>query len=155
MYWPIIMIILAAALVIGPIMMFQPSSRDKRLASLRQQAAQKGISVRLTSLTRDNNKQTLAVYSLAFDQTDEARSEWQLVKQSFQHGLHFDQEWDWLDGNNAAPESEWDTIRSQLQQLDNDMPGLEQTKHSIGIWWTENANNIDTVEGLLRQFVRK
>ena len=47
-----IIIILVLALAIGPVAYLIPSAKDKRLAKLRQAAAQQGVGIRLTPITQ-------------------------------------------------------------------------------------------------------
>lgn len=163
--WFIVLTILVLAMVVGPIMMFKPSKRDQRLAALRQAAAQKGLGVRLVPTKHHNSKHAVAVYSSYInepktsDNPDEVAEvtplKWVLLKQSFEHGVHFYGYWDWQDSNAKAPVADHVTLKSLLDELDETFVGLELTDIGVGLWWTEKSHGIEDVYSLLSRIKEK
>lgn len=149
--WAVVMIVVAIAMVVGPIAMLQPSKRDLHLTDLRQAAAQKGIRVRLASLHLSSGKQSLAVYSLGLPTSDTPYDEWLLIQQSFEHELHFSGKWDWANRSQAAPARQHAAILEQVKQLDSHIVGIEVTQHSVGVYWSEKGAKVDQIESLLHQ----
>lgn len=92
--WPLIVVGLAVAMVVGPIMLLRPSSRDRRLTALRQSATQMGLSVRMASYELQGKTHPIAVYQLNSDLPAHTRG-WLLLKRGYDHDLHFYREWDW------------------------------------------------------------
>ncbi len=155
--WPIIFIVIAIAMAVGPIMMFKPNSRDRRLGELRQAAALAGIRVRLTSMAGTNGKTTVAVYSLLFDdqqdsQAKKQRPSWTLIKGTLSHDLHFSGYWDWADKHHHAPEPYHQGLSEWIHSVDDSVMGIEVNQHSVGIYWTERNLDITAVENILNQW---
>jgi len=142
-YWAIIFIIIAIAMALGPIMMMQPSRRDRRLADLRQKAASLGLQVRMS----DYEGRPVAVYSKPADLPKTTIS-WQLLKQSYSHGIHFYQEWQLLDNSSAVPAEIEHAIKLYIDELFQDIVGIEVNKKAVGVWWLEKPNT-ETVEQIL------
>lgn len=148
----IALVIGTIALVVGPIMMMQPSQRDRRLTALRQAAAQKKMGIRLTDITLSSGTTSLAVYSLSLsiaDMEDREPLHWSLVQQAFEHDVHFEGFWDWQDKRYQAPAKHHSLLREQVRALDDSVVGIELTPGSVGIYWTEQSISIDEVERIL------
>lgn len=148
-YWPIIFIVCAIALAVGPIMMMQPSQRSRRLSELRQAAAQKAMRVRLTTVTLSSGKQEVAVYSVSLPPTEAVRPSWVVLKQAYAHDVNFDDLWDWNNHKYAAPAHQHAALRDILSSVDPSIVGLELTQSTVGVYWQEKTLTIDDVEALL------
>ena len=148
-WWPLLLVIGAVALLLGPIMVLQPSSRQRQLAQLRQAALKRGISVRLDS----SNKKAppIAVYSLAWPISVKT-GPFYLKKQDVAHDLHLLDYWYW-EGDGCAPDSWLPPLTAILRLLPEDIVGIECTKHSLGLFWLEKRNQttLDAVEDLLKK----
>lgn len=136
-YWPIVFIALAIIMAIGPIMMMQPSGRDKRLAGLRQGAATLGLQVRMS----DYEGNSVAVYSLAVDLDDETQA-WKLIKKSYAHGIHFYQKWQLVESSASIPASLEAPVKSYIDNLSSDIVGVEVNSKMVGLWWQEQHNTV-------------
>jgi len=148
-YWLIIIILGAIALTVGPIMMFKPSAREQRLATLRQSAAQKGIGVRLVSEKASSSKQPLMVYSKSLPPRSSVGVEWLLLKSTLSHEVNFYQDWDWVDSTQSAPQQYQQAIRHLIRTLDGPIWGIELTHHAVGVWWNEEHLALHQIEELL------
>lgn len=97
---PIIFVVFAVALAVGPIMLMRPTTGQKRLASIRTAAAERGLMVSsekhhvlyILPWRRENGKKTKADFD-----------EWRLAKQNYSHGAHYFNDWDWE--GRACPDS--------------------------------------------------
>ena len=149
LWWPLLIIIGTVALLLGPIMVLQPNSRQRQLAALRQAALKRGISVRLDS----SNKKAppIAVYSLAWPISMKT-GRFYLKKQDFAHDLHLLDYWYW-EGDGRPPDNWLPPLKEILQLMPEDIVGIECTKHSLGLFWLEkhNQTTLDAVEGLLKK----
>ena len=132
--WPIIFIILAVAMVVGPIMMFQPSKRDKYLANLRQKAAIQGLEVRMADYSIDNKSKPVAVYSL-MHKNESLETGFLLLRASFEHGIHYHKTWECQKGD--VPTAVNSELPAFLDSLPDTFLGVEATSSHIGLWWLE------------------
>jgi type II secretory pathway pseudopilin PulG len=148
-YWPVIFIIGAIALAVGPVMMMQPSQRIRRLSALRQAAAQLSIRVRLTTITLPLGKTEAAVYSMPLPTSDAVRPSWILLKQDYTHGANFHNDWDWESQKQISASHQNAILRDILESLDDSIVGLEMSQNAIGIYWQEKSLTIDQVNQLL------
>jgi hypothetical protein len=148
-YWPVVFIVCAIALAVGPVMMMQPSQRSRRLSELRQAAAQKAMQVRLSTVNVMSTKTEVAVYSLSLPKTEAIRRGWTLLKQDYTHDLNFYDTWDWHNKKHTAPESQHTVLRELLASLDPSVVGIEMNQSSMGVYWCEKTLTIDEIESLL------
>lgn len=153
--WAVVIIVITIAMVVGPVAMMRPSKRDQRLTDFRQVAAQKGIRVRLASLTLATGQQALAVYSKISQKADESYAPWLLIQQSFGHELHFSDHWDWDNTKAQAPANIQPALREYIATLDESIKGIEVTKHSVGLYWTEQRLSIEQIEALLDDLLER
>jgi len=151
-YWPIIFIIGAIALAVGPVMMMQPSQRIRRLSALRQAAAQLSIRVRLSTITLPLGKKEVAVYSISLPTSDAVRPSWILIKQDYTHGANFHNDWDWENQKQIASSFQYGILRDILDLLDDSIVGLEMTQNAVGVYWQEKSLTIDKINQLLMNY---
>jgi len=153
--WPIILILLAIAMVAGPIMMFKPSNRDRRLSELRQAAAQNGLHVRMTTIPCNGAPRSVAIYSMPLDKIEEdkgeSRVQWALLKGDLSHDVHFDNRWNWKNNEKMAPKHYHDGLLQLIRSFDPSIMGVEVTYDSIGVYWTEQKLTFDQVQALLKE----
>ncbi len=142
-FWPILLIGLAIAMAVGPIMLMQPSNRDKRLANLRQKAALAGLHVRMSNYDKGDQKITVAVYSCNVNLPKNTPS-WSLLRRSYRHEIHFYGVWEWQT-DKRLESKKFDDLRGFLDKISNDIVGIEVNEKSVSLWWKENPSEI-TVE---------
>ena len=114
-WYPVIFIVLAIAMAVGPVLMIRPSKRQQRLSHLRAKALKLGLRVHLLPLAESS---TVPAYCLPWQenkknqsssknqipqvsQIPQSRQVWILKKMAFSHELHFQQRWDWLNHSPA------------------------------------------------------
>jgi hypothetical protein len=150
-YWPVIFIVCAIALAVGPVMMMQPTQRIRRLSALRQAAAQKSMRLRLSTVELTSGKTEVAVYSIQLPKTEVIRSAWTLLKQAYPHEANFYSLWDWKNKKHIAPEAQHTILRQLISSFGESIIGLEVGQSSVGIYWCEKTLTIDDIESLLNR----
>ena len=153
LWWPLLFIVGAVALILGPIMMLQPNKRQEELTVLRQAASQLGIRIRLDN--SDRKKTAIAIYSLAWP-TAVKINHWCLKRQNFAHDLHFLGCWHW-DSDKRPPEAWLLPLKEILKTLPPDIIGIEGAIESLGFFWLEKKyqTTLATIEMLLKQSQEK
>lgn len=139
-FWPIVLIVLAVAMAIGPIMLMQPSSRDKRLADLRQKAALAGLSIRMSDYGQGDQKTAVAVYSSHTNLPKNIPS-WSLLRRPYKHEIHFYGVWEWQSDNRVSDNNSA-KLRSFLDKLSDDIVGVSVSEKNVSIWWQEKSSKI-------------
>lgn len=139
-YW-LLIVLLAVALVVGPIMFLQPSVRDRRLIKLRQQAAELGLKIYMADYAVGNQREDVAVYSL-ISALPKTTPSWCLLRRSFQHDAHFHHDWDWSQDIPTLSAEEQQSWKYFLDQLPQDIVGVEVDNKHLGVWWRELSNDI-------------
>ena len=152
--WPIILIALAVVMAIGPVMMMQPTTRDRRLASLRHEAAQSGLHIRMDEYEKNGHTRAVAVYTYQVSLPKKTPT-WSLLRRSYEHEIHFHATWEWQLTNKKISHQKNDQLHQFLDQLPDDIVGLEVNEMMVGIWWLEKPSTmtIKTLKLLLQQLV--
>lgn len=131
----IIIIGLAVAMALGPLMLMQPSKHQKQLAKLRSQALKLGLKVQLQS----HQDGMIAVYEKPWP-TDSLKKwsgdDWVLDVKSYCHEIHFWHNWDWQT-ENTAPLECYEMIRQEVKKLPKSVVVLRATKLGIACHWKE------------------
>jgi len=135
---PLLIILFALALAVGPVMWLKPSARDRRLATLRRRAAQAGVVVQMQALPAALGQGSAAVYSSRWQDTRRLQLGWALELQRVEHEMHFRGRWDWRNGR-AAPPPAWEALREMLERLPEDACAVVGSEGGLGIQWQESA----------------
>lgn len=134
----ILLMFLAFAMIIGPIMLMQPSKRQQKVARLRAKAAELGLKVSLQTW----QGRSLAVYEKPWPRQDRQRfggEEWALDKQPYEHEIHINGWWQWRDGK-APPEPVVPLLRESLLDLPQGVLAVEATRLGLRCYWTESGD---------------
>lgn len=147
----VVVIVLAMSLVIGPLLMFKPSTHQRKVAQWRQIAAQKRFQVQLMSI----KDRTCAVYRLPWP-TKKARQFWCLEKMSYVHEIHFADYWQWLGSERADAATQID-LKALLANLPVDVVKIESSPVGFGIAWQElgGPQALEQVMGTIETFVNR
>jgi len=135
MTWGIVFIVIAVAMVVGPIMMFKPNSYTRRLEALRAEAASSGIKLRTVSYESRNQKQSVVVYNRLCETPFDAAI---LQRHDVAHDVHFYKQWDWQEQKVLGlsdTQQQW--LKTFVEQLPATVVGVEFSPHSVGLWWQE------------------
>ena len=137
---PIIAIIFAVVLVIGPVMWLKPSSRDRKLAELRQRAASAGLKVQMQTLPASQGVGNAAVYFAQWRNPRRLQTGWGLELQRMEHEMHFDGIWDWRNGR-QAPEAAHAPLKELLGMLPADACAVYANDSGLGVQWGERSGD--------------
>jgi len=142
---PLVFVLLAIALIVGPIMMMQPNSRQRKEIALRDRALKLGMRVHILPLKVGKETRHIPAYCLPW-KTDRAdHKHWLLQRRSFEHDLHFSQRWDWVDGAEAG--KNWhEGLQNLLPKMPDSVLAVSNGPQGVCIYWTEKgeASLLDT-----------
>lgn len=152
--WPIFMIVMSVAMIVGPIMMMQPSRGSVRVAKLRQAASHLGLLVYMAKGPHPMEDRPCAVYLLPWSpQTLKSypnMPKWTLYRKSFEHEAHFFKDWDWLTPS-VANQGWQQIIRDEIKHIPLGTQVLSTDKAGLKIFWQEKTggqNEEEAVEKL-------
>lgn len=93
--WPVVIIVLVVAMAVGPVMLMQPSGRQRRLAKLRQNALSEGLLVSVAHWPDKAGERPKGImrYSLPWAAEDRHDVKMLLVRKNYQHELHLAGVW--------------------------------------------------------------
>ncbi|WP_444931446.1 hypothetical protein ACJJIF_06620 [Microbulbifer sp. SSSA002] len=160
---PVIIIVFAIALVLGPVMWLKPNARDSRLADLRSRAARAGITVQIQALPAALGDGTAAVYYRCWQNRKGLQVDWVLDKQRLEHELNFSGVWDWVDGQ-PAPQAAWKYLHQLLEKIPRGACAITATPVGLGIQWPETGGeqafqklmaSLDEYTPLIEEAIRK
>lgn len=137
---PLIIILFAIVLVVGPVMWLKPSDRDRRLAALRSRAARDGLTVQMQSLPAAEGQGTAAVYFVRWRDSRRLQTGWVLERKRGDHEMHFSGRWDWRNGR-AAPRPAWEPLRALLGALPEDVTAIVGAGSGLGVQWRESTGD--------------
>lgn len=131
-----LIIIAVVALAVGPVMMFQPSAGQRKLAKFRALANEKGLRVRLAGGNVSELKGT-ALYALPWQHKALKGEQWSLIFKGYDHDLHLLQRW--------ACEGVGDPglralLLAQLPALPATVSGVSAGPEGLGVNWSERGS---------------
>jgi hypothetical protein len=138
--WFFIILILAFAIVIGPISMLRPSPAQQRKEQLRLHASKQGLRFsmrRLPALKTDMDQPaTMPVYYLPPPPKAREVPEWILMRTSYAHEGNFYLEWDWQTDVRPS-DSTCSLLRVYLQQLPESVSAISCGNLGVSVFWLE------------------
>lgn len=168
MWMAIAIVVLAVAMVTGPILWVMPSKYQVKVAKLRQSALRQGLRVTINDVPpraqcANGEQKSIAVYYLPWllgeerDSASAARYKtaadqpWRLVYEKLDHDLHFYHHWQWSQ-DLAAPSIWHQPLRELLKDLPEGICALENTQQGIAVYWNERGDEqtLITIAELLR-----
>jgi hypothetical protein len=161
----ILLLIGVVAMVVGPIMMLQPTSLQRRQEQLRARAMALGLRVKITSLPKQATDmelpEAIPMYYLPYPQEPEGQESqrldetWLLLRGAYEHETNFLGRWMWHGAARAGF-----TEATRLQHLLPSLPGsvlaIGKSPEGISLYWTE-AGGLPTLEqlaDLLKAFIQ-
>lgn len=115
-------------------MMFQPSARDRRLASIRNQAISRGARISLGS----GQAQGFTRYSMPWQCKRNDRNFWRLMRKPYTHPVHLAEVWSVESASEPdASEREW--LAQQLPELPSSVGFVESAPDGVALFWSEPA----------------
>ncbi|MEX2962130.1 hypothetical protein [Microbulbifer sp. TYP-18] len=150
---PLIIVLFALVLVVGPVMWIKPSRRDRDLAALRQRAAKAGMTVQMMPLPAALGEGSAAVYFGRWEDNRRLQTDWVLELQRVSHAMHFAGRWDWRNGR-AAPQSARAALVEMLGVLPEDACAVVASRGGLGVQWRETSGDpgLAALEAALGRF---
>jgi hypothetical protein len=150
--WFFIILIVAIAIVVGPISMLRPNPAQRRKEQLRLHASTLGVrfSMRQLPLLKTDIEQSppMPVYYIPPKDKSRAIPEWILVRTSYEHEGNFYREWDWQ--NDARPDATvCDLLKRYLPELPASVPAISQGNLGTCVFWSENEG-METLDQLVK-----
>lgn len=130
----IVIVVLVVAMLVGPIMMLQPSRYQRRVAELRQRAAGLGLQVHISKY----GDEQVAAYQLPWHPSRRKRGSWQLSRSTYEHGLHIAGVWQWLTQQRPPKQLE-KVLAEQLPELPESVVGVEGNGRGVVVLWRERG----------------
>lgn len=154
--WFFVILIIAVAIVLGPISMLKPSPAQKRKEALRLMASERGVRFsmrRLPALKTDMDQPAVfPVYSLPPQPAMQAAADWMLVRTRYEHEGNFFREWDWQ--TDVRPTQRvCDLLLEFLPKLPASVPAIVQGRSGTCVFWSELEDQ-DTLGLLLELLVK-
>lgn len=138
--WVLVILLGVLAMVLGPVMMLQPSERDRQQAEVRRRAAGKGIRVTMEALPRQatdlHEPERIPVYRQPAAKGGGPTQEWMLVRAAYAHESHFLDDWAWQGRGRATP-AERHCLEAKLPQLPDSIRALSGDPGGWSVYWTE------------------
>ncbi|MCW8194072.1 hypothetical protein F6455_04650 [Proteobacteria bacterium 005FR1] len=154
MWIAIVIIVLAIALAVGPVMWLRTTPSQKREIAFRNRAARLGLRVQLRPAAdldlrgHENSGEMLAGYGLLWVKTPGDRQKvplhprnkpWRLRRERISHESHFAGWWDWSKDLEADPA--WhDQLRALLPKLPPDSLVVENNRQGLWVYWRERGD---------------
>jgi hypothetical protein len=150
--WFFIIVIVALALVIGPITMLRPSPAQKRREGLRLHATSHGLRFsmrRLPALKTDMDQEAapMPAYYLPPKAKPGTNTEWILMRTSYAHEGNFYQEWDWQ-SDQRPPNLVSDLLKEYLPKLPVSVLAITHDNLGVCAFWLEKEG-VETLDLLI------
>lgn len=147
----IVVVIVAVALVVGPVMMMRPNPAQKSKENLRSLARARGVHFSMRNLPRQADEQdqpaAIPVYFLPPEKSQLSPS-WMIIRTNYQHEINLLGWWAWQ-GEPRANDSELAVLEAQLQVLPESVKAVSSGSGGICVYWEEKGG-----EPVLQQIFR-
>jgi hypothetical protein len=157
--WLVIIMLLSAALVVGPMMMMRPDPIQKNKERMRAIAYAKGIRFSIKKLPQQASEleppAPVPVYFFAPTKTC-GDTDWVLLRTTYEHEAHFLGHWAWQKQWRANPE-EQRILAEYLPQLPESVRAVSSGSQGVCAYWSEKGGDvvlelvIDLLEALKRE----
>jgi hypothetical protein len=141
--WFFVILVIAIALVLGPISMMRPHPAQKRRENLRLYARQQGLRFTLQRppvLSTDVEKPIpMPVYYLPPLDKSRIENEWILMRTHYEHEKNFYREWDWQ--TKFRPDEQVSQLlKEYLPSLPESVIAITQNKLGTCVFWSERED---------------
>ncbi|HSX83842.1 MAG TPA: hypothetical protein VLE50_00490 [Cellvibrio sp.] len=138
MSWFVVFLLFSVfAMMVGPILLMQPTQRDRKIAALRAKAGDLGLKVTLQSQER----RLIPVYERRWPSLEKSKRvgvEWLLERQTYSHGIHFADWWQWR-GADRPPTAVLPILEERLAALPESVSDVEATPLGLRCYWSEKG----------------
>ena len=148
MWMPILIILAAVSLLVGPIMLMQPTKQQQLQARLRGRAAKLGLRVQLAGKPA-GLPQEGAFYCLPWEHVEDAKQLWFLRRMSYAHDLHIAGYWEWRQRDDTVAEA---LLADVLTTIPEEIFSLNAGPQGLCVYWSERGGEarLDQIEEWLR-----
>lgn len=154
--WFFIILIVACAMVLGPISMLRPNPAQQRKEQLRLYASKKGLrfSMRRLPALKTDMDQPIAMPVYYFPPQPKATEilEWILMRTSYAHEGNFYSEWDWQ-GDARPGDATCTLLKTYLPQLPASVSAISHGGLGICVFWSEKEG-IETLDLLIEMLTK-
>lgn len=151
-WMPILLVIFVIAMALGPIMLMQPTSQQRRLAKLRTQASQRGIQVGTSVWPDKHNKPVnLVRYTLPWQRSQKKVQNFLLMRKDYAHELHIAQNWQANPTSGAVSPA----VKSLLEteNIPVAIAAIGQNPSGVYIDWVEGGEqSLESASAFLTRF---
>lgn len=150
---PLIFIVLAVAMAVGPVLMLKPNKYLQRLAGLRTKALSLGLRVHMLPL--EGESEQVSAYCHQWDKKDADRKPWLLRRTSYAHELNFYNEWAWQKGMEA--DACWhQKISSILDNAPSQLLAIGKGPQGLCCYWNERGGEavLNSISDILAELSR-
>lgn len=136
-WFVVLLLFLVFAMMVGPILLMQPSPRDRKIAALRAKAGTLELKVTLQSLESG----LTPVYERPWPSTEKSKRkgvEWMLERQTYSHGIHFADWWQWL-GQGRPPVAVLPLLEERMAKLPGSVSLVEASPLGLRCYWSEKG----------------
>jgi len=137
----IIIIVIALALILGPVMMLRPNAAQKYKEGLRRLARAEGVHYSIRNIPRqaDEQEQPAGVPVYFFPPLKTQTSPgWMLVRTHYEHDLHFLGWWNWQ-GEERPTDAELEVLREHLPTLPESVRAVSSAGQGVTVYWEEQG----------------
>ena len=136
---PVMFIVLAVAMAVGPVLMLKPSKRQQGLARLRARALEMGLQVHLLPLSK--GRSSVSTYCRPWQEKGADKAAWTLERMTYEHDLHFFGEWSWQAG--LAAEPHWHgPLKALLPQIPQQLLAIGNGPQGLCCYWDERGGEM-------------
>lgn len=136
-WFVVFLLFLVFTMMIGPVLMMQPSRRDRKIAALRAKAADLGLKVTMQS----QEGGLTPVYEKRWPSLEKSKRvgvDWALERQTYAHGIHFADWWQWR-GQSRPPTEVLAILQDRLPALPDSVSVVEATPLGLCCYWSEKG----------------
>ncbi|GLS27275.1 hypothetical protein [Marinibactrum halimedae] len=145
-WFPVVMVVMAIALAVGPVMMMRPSPRQARLAKLRTEAAQLGLTVHLpkwpkahTQLAPVKAPDGAIRYLLPWQSPSTEIKPALLIRSSYTHELHVNGIWQWVQQPEQPDQSSLLETWVKEAAIPASVCAIGLSRAGVYVDWTESS----------------
>ncbi len=149
--WFFVLLILAVALVIGPVSMLRPKPAQRHKEMLRMTAAGQGVRFGLRTLpklkTAAEDPSPTPVYYLSPTVKMQSLPTWTLMRTDYEHEGNFYQEWD-FEGEYRPGATICGFLKDILPTMPASVAAISQGKAGTCVFWNEKGD-LETLDALV------
>lgn len=152
----ILIIVVVAALLMGPVVMLVPKPGQRQREQLRLKARDAGLRFTLRKLpplkTDMESPATMACYFVPPVKQKQPLQEWTIMRTAYSHEGNFYQEWDWVNNNFQPNASVKAFLQQQLPSLPDSVRAIDFGVAGVSVFWNEREGEalLDTLVALLK-----